>query len=51
MASTAVALQDLPATDAKLVRYLLLLVVLHFQQNLQLAMYQFKHLMLNAFEY
>ena len=44
MASTAVALQDLPATDAKLVRYLLLLVALHFRQNLQLAMYPFKHL-------
>ena len=50
MASTVVALQDLPATDAKLVRYLLLLVVLHFHQNHQLAMYQFKHLMLNAVE-
>ena len=44
MASTAVALQDLPATDAKLVRYLLLLVALHSRQNLQLATYPFKHL-------
>ena len=44
MASTAVALQDLPATDAKLVRYLLLLVALHSRQKLQLAMYPFKHL-------
>ena len=44
MASTAVALQDLPATDAKLVRYLLLPVALHSRQNLQLAMYPFKHL-------
>ena len=33
MASTAVALQDLPATDAKLVRYFLLLFALHFRQN------------------
>ena len=50
MASTAIALQDFPATDAKLVRYLLLLVALRIRQNLQLAMYPFKHLMLGAVE-
>ena len=50
MASTAVALQDLPATDAKLVRLIVAAICIAFPPKTEHAVYPFKHLMLDAVE-